>query len=440
VGLCELTLRLTQLRLPLALRLPMHLFFALFFLYPIGLDYCLYTLGDQYSAAGLRATLLGVLLFPAAAAAITLSLLPAALRGPGLIPRQATPWTWPCYPWSLYVLFGVAVVFRAFYLTISFHPRAGTDSAFAPYFLTPFAVAVAAVVFEIGRSVRNPPTQHLAMAVPLLWIPFALTGRAPCAPAGDFLCLHLETFGSPLQVTCGLLLALSTYGWLRGGPAWLPSEVIGLTCLAAVVGPHTVDLQHFGPVNWRPLAVAAGLCLVGAWRQPQQSVRWFATASLALLSVTVAGWETSLLSYRGALPIHLWLVSVAVIGYLGRDEWAKFLRSVTSVGVVALAFGVMVYSARSWHGLSPGMAWGYVCTLTAVAWLLWTLHRSTDHLATATLASIAAAAQSFFTTSALLRASDNPRGWALVLAGAACFAIGMAVSACKMRGKVAVTS
>jgi hypothetical protein len=112
------------------------------------------------------------------------------------------------------------------------------------------------------------------------------------------------------------------------------------------------------------------------------------------------------------------------------------------VGVVALAFGVVVYSARSWYGLSPWLAWSYVMALTGMMWLAWALRRSTDQLATATMVSLAAALQSFLTTSAIIRDSSNPRGWALVLAGAACFATGMIISACKMRGKneVAATS
>jgi hypothetical protein len=439
IVLAEFTLKLTGIALPVLFRVPMHLFFALYFLYPIGLDYCLNTIGDQHNATGWRYTLLGVLLFPTAAAAITLSLLPAAMRGPNWIARPTAAWAWPAYPWSLYVVLGVAVVLRAFYLTISFHPREGTDSAFALYFLTPLAVAAAAVVFELGRGAQHRLTQHVALATPLLWLLFALTGKPPCDPSGDFLCLHVETFGSPMQVTVAGLLVLYVYGWLRNGPAWLSPAIVGLICLASVVGPHTVDVANFGPVNWMPLAVAAGLCLIGSIRQPQSSFRWFAAATLGVICATVAAWETPLVSYRGVVPIHLWLGLTAVIAFVCRDAWSRVLRSIVAAGVVALAYGVMVYSARSWYGLSPWMAWGYLLALTSLAWVAWMLHRSTDQLATATLVSVAAAVQSVLTASSIVRESGNPRGWALVLAGTVCFLLGMLISASKMRKGIATS-
>lgn len=433
VLLAESTLRLTRIRLPLLLRAPMYLCFALFFLYPVGLDYCLHTIGATRNALGLRATLLGVLLFPTAAAVVTLSLLPAAIRGPELVRGHGTPWSWPCFPWSLFVALAVAVVLRSFYLTISFHPRHGMESAFAPYFLTPFACAVAAVVFELGRSVGHRATQQFAMAAPLAWLPLSLTGAAACDHAGDFLCLHLEVIGAPLQVTVGGLLLLYGYGWLRRGPEWLASAFVGLVCLAAVVGPQTVDLSTLTRAHWGPLATAAALCGWGAWRRPLATMRWFGMWTLGVLSLTVAGWETSLLSHRGAIPIHLWLAGTLALSVLLTDRTARMLRQLVAVLAVALAFGVSVYSTRSWYGLSPVAALGYVSALTAVMWLAWSLRRSVDQLTGAIMLSVAEAVQVFFTLSSLVRDSGNPRGWGLLLAGAACFAAGLAVSWRKMR-------
>ncbi len=430
--LTETTLRMARIQLSWSLRLPMYAFFALFFLYPIGLDYCLHTIGDINNTRGLKATLFGVLLFPTAAAMVTFTLLPAAIRGPAVVRANDTPWTWPCYPWSLFVVLGVAVILRAFYFTISFHPRVGTDSAFAPYFLTPFAIAVAMILFELGRSGGHRFTEHLACAFPLAWLPMSLTGQPACDPSGDFLCLHMEWIGSPMQVTLAGLLVFYGYAFLRSGPLWLTPASIALTTLAAIVSPQTVDLQTFGSPNWQPLAVAAVMSFAAAWRLPQASIRWFIGASLGVLSLCLA-LPGMMLANRGVLPFHLMLMAMLVIGLCGRDAFAARLRDFVAAAFVGLTFGVMVYSARSWYGLSPAVAMMYLLSMSAIIWISWRIHRSREFLATAGLVSIAASGQTYLSLMALLQHSGNPRGWGLLAAGAGCFAAGLATSLAKAR-------
>ncbi len=424
--LTETTLRAARIRLDWSLRLPMYAFFALFFLYPIGLDYCLHTMGDLNNTRGLKATLFGVLLFPTTAALVTLTLLPAAMSGRTIARDNGTPWTWPSYPWSLFVVLGVAVLLRAFYLTISFHPRAGTDSAFAPYFLTPFALAVAAVLFELGRSGGHRFTENLACIFPLAWLPMSLTGQPACDPSGDFLCLHMEWIGSPLQVTLAGLLVFYGYAFLRSGPAWLTPATITLTALAAIVSPKTVDLQTFGTPNWQPLAVASVMSFLAAYHRPHASIRWFTATVFAVVSLSLA-LPAVMLAYRGAPLIHLILGAMLLIGLLGRDPFAALLRDFVAAAFVGLAFAVMVLSARAWHGLSPVVAMAYLLGLCAVIWLTWRIHRSKEFLATAALVSVATLGQ----TSVLLM--TLPRGWGLLAAGVACFAAGLATTVIKAR-------
>lgn len=427
--LIETTLRLARIQLAWPLRLPMYAFFALFFLYPIGLDYCLHTIGDVNNARGFRATLFGVLLFPTAAAMVTLTLLPAATRGPRVSLANGTPWVWPLYPWSLFVILGVAVVLRAFYLTISFHPRTGTDSAFAPYFVTPFVVVVALILFELGRSVEHLFTQHLACLVPLAWLPMSLTGQPACDPSGDFLCLHMEWIGAPMQVTLAGLLGFYTYAYFRRGPQWLMPAIIVLTTLTSIVSSRTVDLETLGVPNWRPLAVASVLGLIAAIRTPQSSLKWFSAVVLGLASLCLAMPDIMLIQ-RGVLPLHILLMATLVIGLCGRDVFAARLRDSVAAAFVALAFGVMVYATRSRHGISPEVAMAYLLTLCGTVWISWRFHRSREFLATAILVTLAATVQTAASLTVLLQ---NPRAWGLLAGGAACFAAGVATSFAKVR-------
>jgi hypothetical protein len=177
VLLSEAMLRWMRIGLPWRFRLPYHLFLVLFFAYPAVMDLTLNRLGGIDSALGVKVTMASVLLFPTLAAGITLTLLPAVWAGPQLVADNGTPWKWPLFPWSLFVMLGTAVVLRASYLAISYHPHAGTLNGFGMYFLTPFLIACCVLLFEIGRSVDRRLVQNIALAAPLVLLPLTLPGH-----------------------------------------------------------------------------------------------------------------------------------------------------------------------------------------------------------------------------------------------------------------------
>ncbi|MBX3448758.1 MAG: hypothetical protein KF777_04315 [Planctomycetaceae bacterium] len=433
IVLSEVTLRLTRIHFPWCLRVPMYLFFSLFFLYPLVLDHSLNVVGLADNAAGLRQTLLGVMLFPAAAGLVTLTLLPAAWRGRDVAVMRQTPWIWPAYPWSLFVAMGIAVVLRAFYLTISFHPRSGTVSEFAPYFLTPFVIPVAMVVFELGRSVGYRMTQNLALAVPLVCVPLSLTGAPVAIPEANFLHLHAEYFGSPLQVALVGLVALHVYALFRSGPAWTIDALIGLTALAAVVGPHTFEVETFGPTNGLPLLAATALSIWQGIRAPHHSRYWILGAGLLLLATNTFLWNTLWTSSRGAIPWHLAMIAMLAASVIWNDSLARMLGQLAAAMAVAFVFGAAILSARSLYGLTPPLAMTYLIGMAFPFWGAWWMSRQRDHLTAAIMVTTAAGLYLGLLAGSLLLLSRNPMAWASVLGGLICFAAGLAVSARKMR-------
>jgi hypothetical protein len=93
---------------------PLYLAIGLFFLYPVLLMHLLDRFGDGVPRRAAGWTMWGIFLFPTAAAAVTLSLLPAVWKGPAYVAHNGTPWRWPLFPWSVFVVLGVGIVLRSY--------------------------------------------------------------------------------------------------------------------------------------------------------------------------------------------------------------------------------------------------------------------------------------------------------------------------------------
>ncbi|MGL4555055.1 MAG: hypothetical protein ACRC33_28150, partial [Gemmataceae bacterium] len=198
VAVSEAVLRGTRLRLPAGFRVPFHLTVALFFLYPLALR-PLAGVGVPRTE-GLLWTLAG---FSTAAAAVALTLLPAARRGPGYVADSGSPWEWPLYPWVLFGLLGMAVPARAYLLCVSMDLHAGADRLiFGPYFLVPFGFAVAAVLLEVGLTGGHRAAQAVALLAPAGLLGLTLVGHRPDPVYQGFLDTVRDRLGGdPLWLT-----------------------------------------------------------------------------------------------------------------------------------------------------------------------------------------------------------------------------------------------
>ena len=101
----ESVLRSIRLRLPGWYRAAYYLILAQMFLYPIAL---VPVLSDPESP-GLQWSLFG---FAASAGLVLMSLVPAARGGASLVAKNGSPWRWPLYPWSLFVVMAAGLGVR----------------------------------------------------------------------------------------------------------------------------------------------------------------------------------------------------------------------------------------------------------------------------------------------------------------------------------------
>lgn len=324
VVVSEGMLRGVHLRLPALFRLPYYLFLSLFFLYPVALSPLLTSPSNPMAVSDplLPWVLIG---FPTLAGLVTLSLLPAARRGPSYLRGNGSPWRWPMYPWSLFVVLGIGVCARSYYACISLHPVERSGTIFGLYFLVPFLFAVSALMLEIGLSAKRKGIVTAALFAPALLVLLSGAGHTNDVVYRDFLQTFTRTLGgSPVYLTLVAAGLFFGYARLRRVPGALTGLGIVLAVLS-VVGPETLDLN--GLVSPRPWPLLA-LAILQAAMAVERRSSWSAIVAAACFIATVfAGPGVSLeVATKVSLAVHLATLAALVIGALFDDEASLSLR------------------------------------------------------------------------------------------------------------------
>jgi hypothetical protein len=326
------------IRLRFWYRLSYHLFLALYFLYPLAVLPLLVQSWNKH----LPWALFG---FSLATSLAVLTLLPAVRRGADYVKHNGTPWRWPFFPWSLFVILGVAAGLRHYYLCFSFHTVPGLASLFRPYFLVPPLLAVNLLLIEAALISGRRLTRVVALAMPLLLLALAAYQPAATFWQRQFL-KQFSTMlgGEPLFVTlfaCIVLYAVAAARRLPGAVDCLALSVAALAVAAlAVVRPaaHLSDLADPYPL---PIA-ACGLILFLPALVRRSSARAFVVACLMIASLTIEQRQSWLVEGFGIVPWHLLLAVVLVLGSLPNDRFAKVLQE---LGAAMLCVPAIAWTA-----------------------------------------------------------------------------------------------
>ena len=263
--------------------------------------------------------------FSALAGLVLMSLVPAARGGAAFVARNGSPWRWPLYPWSLFVVMAAGLGVRCYSLCVSFHYVGGSRTIFGPYFLVPIGLAVSLVWLEIGIASRRRGVMVAAAGLPLLLACMAMTGHRYEAVYMHFLDLFIGTLGgSPAFLTLIAAILILAYAAARRVPLAWELMAVGLAALA-VVGPKTITL--FDTVTPRSLPlVAAGLVLGSVAVRRRSSGRAVLAAGLLVAGITRG--QAEVWPHADLLPIalHLSIVAMLVVGAVFNDRLADLTR------------------------------------------------------------------------------------------------------------------
>jgi len=340
VVVSELVLRGVRLRLPILYRLPYYATLAIFFLYPILLG----PWQDQENDPHLRWLLAG---FSPLAGLVTLSLLPAVRRGANYVRDNGSPWHWPWYPWPLFVMLGLGVGLRSYAVCVSFHPSRGPATMFEPYFLVPFLFAVNILLLEIGIASRRPTLLRGMMAAPLGLLLLSTWIFASIPESINLRRMLLDSCGcSPLFLTLVAITSLYAVALVRRVPYaihWLTMA----TVLLVLVGPNTGSFYGpYSPRAW-PLALLTAMQLYAAIRY-RSGLHSLLTAVCAIAALCIIWPQAIGTRWFGAIPVHLLLLAMLLIGTVLQDHVAQFLQRMAVLGILIACFFVFSGEAERW--------------------------------------------------------------------------------------------
>jgi hypothetical protein len=335
VAVTEAVLAGLRMRLALRYRGPFYLQLALLFAYPAWLAYL--SKSDQEPLM-----MWGVLLFPAVAGLALLTLWPAAHRSDRTEPNSGTPWRWPFYPWSLFVLVGVGMAARSYSLTMAFELSQGAVVGFRGFLIAPLLLAALVLFLELGITAGSRVAQGLALVFALPLVLLALPGPPANVAQANYYAMLTTTWAGPAIWTIGGVAAFYVWAWLRGVRL---AEGGALFCLLllSLMGPQTVDLRTLVEPNQALMfGIVAWLAMRSTW------LRDSVYANLAIWIALANAWQLRRESWTGAeyvlVPIHLAWYSALVVGMLFEDKLARFIRACAPVALsLAAIMGAATY-------------------------------------------------------------------------------------------------
>lgn len=359
IAIIELTLRASKLRLPFNFRLPCYLIFAAFFGTPLLLASRLSWiefLGD-----------LKVAVFPALVSLIFLTLIPAIRSGRSQCESNGSPWIWPYFPWSLFVVLFVAVIFRSNALAISYGPAVETGLFLNPLFFAPLMFVALILLMEIAL-VEN----QAGLRIGLLLVSPAVVCLGPLAHELPFQVSLVQAieqsigsatvivgWGLVLLLLCfyrrgvgGARIAMSLTMMMLSAPTasstWLqgyPSAVVLLAAFPFLMELSAAIVKRNSVVEWITTSLFFGIlisCI--AHRFDPESALLFGIVAGASSALAVGlFFETVLMKVvRSLVALTLGLAMLTL-------TWQAVFDQVNFVATTLLTVGMTLISVLYWR-------------------------------------------------------------------------------------------
>ncbi|MCA9212100.1 MAG: hypothetical protein KDB27_03470 [Planctomycetales bacterium] len=369
MAMIELLLRGVGARLAFRYRGPLYAQFALLFYYP--------TLLGDHSINGRNLEMAwSVFLYPAIASAALLLFLPAArLAGRGE-PESGTPWTWPLYPWCGLGFLAVALVVRAYGMSVSFELASGLLSAFHWYYLIPLVIALATLLAELALACkRRLVASRLIVVATSVTIVLAFPGTDLSLVQSCFLGEVQANIGAPIQWSTALLAVFAAYFWYRGliAAEWcVVLTVLLFACSGQeTIGPSMLHRPHVGIA----ICLATYLISRSLFQRPRSSFRFLAGSSLLASAIT----SVPSLNIIANQELVLCALCCFVVGLLFNDWIARCIRSV--LPLVANVAVLVVLSRELWRTPMLNLATsGQCCLGSLMLCIYWWRDKTPQHL------------------------------------------------------------
>lgn len=371
-----------------------------------------------------------ILAFPFLCAACLLTLLPSVAKGRGEVAENGTPWKWPFYPYSAFVLLAVGLCFRIAMVTWSFD-HSGSFGMLGSWLYVPILFAAAWILFEFGVAEESTALRKFGLALLPIGIPLAMDWSIDNPE--NFYHVITANVASPVWLTMVGLIALVVVVRVRGfGEA---NPYVGAALILAAL--LKMDGQFIGsPMQLQawPFVCLALLAIACYGRRSLSVSVLLATSSLA---VPMAQYATPYLQrlYGGGevftmlcLMACLILAAAFVMGLLTNDRLAKQLRVVLAFAFPALALFMAVETRSLSHVVYLGVALMMALALASLL-MLW-FAGSRLHLCSIVL-TVGVMFATLGTQPQVLSSLEGLPLLQFMVAGIGCLGLGLLVSAMK---------
>ena len=380
-----------------------------------------------------------VLAFPFLCAACLLTLIPAITKGRAEVAENGTPWKWPFYPYSAFVLLAVGLCFRIAMVTWSFD-HSSTFGMLGSWLYVPLLFAAAWILFEFGVVEESTRLRKLALNLLPLGIPLAMDWSVDNSE--NFYHLVTANVASPVWLTMVGLIALLAVVRLRGfGEA---NPFIGAALILAAL--LKMDGQFMGsPMELQawPFVCIAILAIASYGRRSLSVTVLLAASSL---SVPVAQYATPFLKpwFGGGevftmlcLMACLILAAAFVMGLLTNDRLAKQLRVVLAYVFPTLALLMALETISESHVVYLPVA--LMIALALASFLTYLFAGSRLHLCSIVL-TFGVMIVTLGSQPQVMSSLDGVPLLQFMVAGIGCLGLGLLVSAMKAGWSSAMVS
>ena len=357
VVVTELILRSCRIRLPSWYRLAFYAILLVFFAMPIVMGHAVAERNDTLTSWGAP-------LFSLCIGGALMLLAPAMRKRQALVVDNGTPWKWPLYPLSAFVIFIVLAVIRSHAIWMSFG-FIGDATRFEPFLLLPIALAVLILIVESDWNLFPEDHGHERRDDTNAVASNSLTYTAMAAAPAMLLCgLSREgmTFlpiraelvhygGSALSLAMLAVLIFYAYAWVRRVPH--AAYALALTLLAiSFWGDLPTVAKSNGLQPWMIAALASVICLGNCLLKLKSEHRWVAFVVAACTTIVMSGQALGEPENGWIFATLFGLVAALVIGASFDSALATALRNIAAAIIASSAVAFV-----AWHVTrSPGMA------------------------------------------------------------------------------------
>lgn len=254
----------------------------------------------------------------------------------------------------------------------------------------------------------------------------------PAIPSGSFTAEYFladvtRTIGSPLWYGLVGVACFFGYAWRRG---FRPAEAGFTLAMAGLcfVSPATRGWHEAALGEWWPLGIVTAIqTVIAIWGQ--SSYRCLAAFWLAIVTAAVGLRHTDFIAWQGAIPWHLALASLLLVGFAFDDAFAGAARK---VGAACLALTFLALVTQLHRAAAPLQALAVYYLLLAMLAVLCGRYPPDRWFRMAGLANVAAGWVALL--AAIGQAAHGrlpPEAVYCLEFGTVCFGVGLAISLAK---------